>query len=719
MAKIASLVFAILAISSSVSPGQIPWEPCSGTPFGPVTGIAVGSDGNIYVILTYSSYDYGPYAGGIYKLDSTTNRWQWLTAQRFYQAEYFSCIALDSSGALYTSAFPDFPYCLNASGKSWRRISGNLPQDAETSSPEINVFVCGRNGLIYAGMDNGVFRSSNQGISWTPADSGLGDDTTVAHLAVDTGGVLFAATYTELFRSTDSGNFWARIDTGRITAITVDFRNRILMVRGHSLFRSTDHGVSWIDLHVPVPGAATISSVATDRTGRICIGTYTTRGLQSLDDGASWSPFGSNLQDTAFLSLAFSPNGDLFVGTNTSVIKSEDHGKSWNSFGIGIQGAGQLMPLPNGNVIAIGEGGGILEGYAQTFLTTDEGDSWAEYPLGSFSTYCTSSNGTTFVCFDTAVARTTDTGKSWKIVYTEPRRISSLASDKDGDVFMVENYNGIMRSTDNGNSWTIVEPQPDRAAWSNLFFERGNLYASLDSTNLFQVPSLFRSSDKGETWQEVCYALPDRIFAPFGSDSKGNLYLGGSGAVYRSTDSGVTWHRQALTQGSVLGFGTDSEGRIYCGMAGIGPPSIIRSTNNGLTWGEFDLPSFQAAGPFATIGTGRIFVATGAGVFRSLDSGVANVGGRDFQQGLDFDLAPNFPNPCTSSTSVAFTLLRPSVVTLTLFDASGCKVEVLAHQYMTSGPQSVAFNRGDLPSGVYFYRLSADGTSETKAMVIE
>ncbi len=376
------------------------------------------------------------------------------------------------------------------------------------------------------------------------------------------------------------------------------------------------------------------------------------------------------------------------------------------------------MPLPNGDIIAEADGGGIIEGYAQTFLTTDEGNEWTEYQSSGFigitrqfGPYCITSNGSIFIILDSAVARSTDNGTSWVTVYVEPMYISSMASDFNGDVFIIDNVNGIMRSTDNGDTWTIVNSQPNGFTWSTLFFSRGNLYASSSNS------SLFRSSDSGDIWQEVCSSLPGSLC--IGSDSKGNLYVGGSEEIYRSTDSGSRWQMEDVTYGeSPVAFGNDSEGAIYCGLYGIGPPSIIRSTNDGLSWSEFDDPSFQAIGSFATTPHGRIFVATSAGVFRSPDSGVAGVREINPEYNSGLILSQNSPNPVAQSTTISFTLPEPSFITLTLYDATGREVAALASGFMDAGEHEVPFQRGNTPSGVYFYRLESGGQSQTRGMVI-
>ncbi|MGB9856269.1 MAG: T9SS type A sorting domain-containing protein, partial [Caldisericum exile] len=57
-------------------------------------------------------------------------------------------------------------------------------------------------------------------------------------------------------------------------------------------------------------------------------------------------------------------------------------------------------------------------------------------------------------------------------------------------------------------------------------------------------------------------------------------------------------------------------------------------------------------------------------------------------------------------------------VTLKVFDVLGREVATLVDGEMDSGKHSVVFNAKDLPSGVYFYRLTTPTFSETKPMEV-
>ena len=87
-------------------------------------------------------------------------------------------------------------------------------------------------------------------------------------------------------------------------------------------------------------------------------------------------------------------------------------------------------------------------------------------------------------------------------------------------------------------------------------------------------------------------------------------------------------------------------------------------------------------------------------------------------------LHQNQPNPFNPRTTIAFDLPRDCRVNLGIYDVSGRLVKtLLAGEAMTAGRrQRIWFGRDDagaqVATGVYFYRLEADGAVETKAMTL-
>jgi hypothetical protein len=83
-----------------------------------------------------------------------------------------------------------------------------------------------------------------------------------------------------------------------------------------------------------------------------------------------------------------------------------------------------------------------------------------------------------------------------------------------------------------------------------------------------------------------------------------------------------------------------------------------------------------------------------------------------------FQLFQNYPNPFNPTTVISWQLAVSSPVTLTVYDIHGQKVVSLINQRQTAGLHSLEFDAGDLPSGVYLYRLEADGFVQSRKMIL-
>jgi len=72
-----------------------------------------------------------------------------------------------------------------------------------------------------------------------------------------------------------------------------------------------------------------------------------------------------------------------------------------------------------------------------------------------------------------------------------------------------------------------------------------------------------------------------------------------------------------------------------------------------------------------------------------------------------FELAQNFPNPFNPETVVPFVLPRAEHVTVVVIDARGRKIATLMDRTLSAGAHRAVFKAGDLPSGLYFFKLTA------------
>ncbi len=76
---------------------------------------------------------------------------------------------------------------------------------------------------------------------------------------------------------------------------------------------------------------------------------------------------------------------------------------------------------------------------------------------------------------------------------------------------------------------------------------------------------------------------------------------------------------------------------------------------------------------------------------------------------LEFNLKQNYPNPFNPATQINFSLAVDSRVTLKVFDVLGQEVVSLLNENIAAGAHKITFNASNLNSGVYLYRIEANG----------
>jgi hypothetical protein len=92
----------------------------------------------------------------------------------------------------------------------------------------------------------------------------------------------------------------------------------------------------------------------------------------------------------------------------------------------------------------------------------------------------------------------------------------------------------------------------------------------------------------------------------------------------------------------------------------------------------------------------------------------------------EFELFQNYPNPFNPTTNIAFKLSTKSFISLKIFDALGREIVTLISQELSAGNYTKQWNAKGLPSGVYFYQISAkpvsgdwnDSFIETKKLIL-
>lgn len=112
--------------------------------------------------------------------------------------------------------------------------------------------------------------------------------------------------------------------------------------------------------------------------------------------------------------------------------------------------------------------------------------------------------------------------------------------------------------------------------------------------------------------------------------------------------------------------------------------------------------------------------AVGGAILKTTTGGMTYLEPISSEIPKQFSLFQNYPNPFNPATKIRFELPAGEIhrVLLKVFDALGREIKTLVSEQLNSGVYEVDFNAVRLPSGVYFYKLTADDFTQTKKMVL-
>jgi hypothetical protein len=97
---------------------------------------------------------------------------------------------------------------------------------------------------------------------------------------------------------------------------------------------------------------------------------------------------------------------------------------------------------------------------------------------------------------------------------------------------------------------------------------------------------------------------------------------------------------------------------------------------------------------------------------------VASVDDRGTDKPGSFSLHQNYPNPFNPTTTISYRIGDRAPVVLKVFDVLGREVATLVNETQEPGEHAVAFDAGDLSSGVYYYQLRAGMLMQSRKMLV-
>ncbi len=232
-------------------------------------------------------------------------------------------------------------------GASWNGITTGLSGTAAWVTPWYQDPVTAN--TLWAGRTN-VFRSTNQGTSWTQMGT-LGGSGTIVDLRVapSLASTIYAARSNNLYKSTNTGGTWTNITgtlpvaSAAISRIDVepgDPNTVIVTFSGYSaankVFRTTNGGTSWTNISTGLPNLPVNCVRFMPGTANDAVYIGCDVGVYYMDNTfASWQPY--------FTSLPNVPVFDLEVYTTTGKLRAATFGRGvWE---VDIYNPGTLAPI--------------------------------------------------------------------------------------------------------------------------------------------------------------------------------------------------------------------------------------------------------------------------------------------------------------------------------------------------------------------------------------
>ncbi len=398
--------------------------------------------------------------------------------------------------------------------------------------------------LVVADKRQGVYYSSNQGVTWTnplPRAAArcyalVPDPSHAANLWA--GGYDATDNFNGvLWKSTNTGKSWTKVTIGALdqTKSPLPLAIAVIPKTGKLL-------VSWFGQD-PDTGATVGGIVA------------------SLDGGTTWADSSSGLPANYNTgnSLVVDPVKPTTVYATANglpypqnVFRSLDSGATWAPLGAAVGGADGMFtaaarPAKAGVPAAVFVGGDL-------FKSTDGGATWArtdnginigavqqvrEDGLTAGGLYASTADG---------LFHSADGGQSWTRISTwggavAPRAIEVDPVSANHDLY-VSTQSGLWRSADAGETWTAL-PSPVATGVIGYLLADPTVAGRLSATD--SANGFFHSTNFGMTWKKSTVGIDGDLFtaspAPviFDPARSSIVYAAMTSGLWKSTNSGVTW----------------------------------------------------------------------------------------------------------------------------------------------------------------------------------
>lgn len=413
--------------------------------------------------------------------------------------------------------------------------------------------------------------------------------------------------------------------------------------------------------------------------------------------------------------------------------------------------------------------------------------------------------------------------QNWELIGLEKERVNAIAVDPVNSSII---YAGSMSSFSDGIYGKLCKSIDAGATWDTLLYnvsvqeisihpQKTNIiYVALASTN-FTRPGILKSTNSGESWvwadsgiilnyeisvatvvlhpdsidvaysgtvgvfggyvyktvngggywkkypaEVMCCQFEDIFFDPVDHST---IYVG-SGKLYRSTDSGISWH--------VLNDWTPVSGEVKLAIdnknnnilyAGLPRYRLLKSIDRGENWffadsgitdyrfQDIEINKTNTLILYTITADGILFTNNGAITWYTVNNGfpaglikrklelspddrflycgtdkgiykldlITSIDPSNYSQAKEIILHQNYPNPFNPSTTITYSVSgKKQKMKLSVYNVLGQEVAVLVNEEQRAGNYKVIFDGSNLPSGLYVIIMQYGSSIKTIKSVL-
>ncbi|MBI5475790.1 MAG: T9SS type A sorting domain-containing protein [Ignavibacteriales bacterium] len=643
-------------------------------------------------------------------------------------------------------------------GTTWNMVNDGLLNsyvNSLTFSPDAST-------NLFAGTSSGgVFLSTDDGDNWQEVNSGLTNFDVRSFATIGT--KLFAGTYgSGVFLSTNQGTSWIAVNTGLTNKYVRSF-----VVSGTDLFAgtgsntsgyvflSTDDGANWTEVSTGLPNTSIYSLAVKESTIFAGTGGYAHGyGVYiSTDQGGNWSTANSGLPSDKRVNVFVAKEATIFAGTDVGAYLSTDNGGSWTASG--LLHRVYALAVDSANLFA---GTKIPSGEKGVSLSTDNGTTWTEVNLG-----LTDLGIRFLIVHGSYLYAGTTTGGVYRRTLSEFFIQTITAS---AGPYGTIKASGSVTVENGGNLKFTIEPNDgyyvDSLIVDDVKTDSTTSYTFLNVTGNHTIRATFakclstQDINVNSKWNLV--SVPSNVT----DYSVRNLFPSALTLAYAYMDGYYEESRLINGAGYWLKFnGSQSIQITGCDLSAVSidvmpgwnligsigvpvvtnsitsyPQRMITSRFFGYSDGYFVSDTIQpGSGYWVKVNEGGILflnafvnATNAANLIKIVPSGDQPPEAPTDSETvnmipLTYSLSQNYPNPFNPSTKLSFVVVHSSFVSLKVYDVLGKEVATLVKENKPAGKYEVKFDGcsdegQNLPSGIYFYRLTTGTTAETKKLVL-